>query len=90
MYNWDKNVNNSVKLAKLKQRNLSKATIVENLKELLQCDDTKSSELYYNYVNDINKLKTAKRNIEYLFKNEITTETIKENGFLLPMSLGKI
>lgn len=94
IYNPNKNridANNAEILAeKLKRRNLIKATIVEDLKTLLQCGDTESSEIYYNYVNGINELETAKRNVKHLLKNKISLETIKENLFLLSMSIGKL
>lgn len=72
----------------LKKRNREKTIIVESLKSLLQCDDSESSEIYYNYVNEISELESAKKNIKYLLNLNVKLRTIKENGFLLPMPIG--
>lgn len=72
----------------LKKRNREKDTIVELLKSLLQCNDSESSEIYYNYVNEISELESAKKNIKYLLNLNVKLKTIKENGFLLPMPIG--
>lgn len=74
----------------LKKRNLEKALIVETLKSLLNCNDLESLEIYYNYVNEIQELDVAKTAVEYLLKRKISLRVIKENGFLLSMSIGKV
>lgn len=73
----------------LKKRNLEKALIVEKLKSLLNCNDLESSEIYYNYVNELQELDAAKKAVEYLLKKKISLRVIMENGFLLSMSIGK-
>lgn len=73
----------------LKKRNLEKALIVEKLKSLLNCNDLESSEIYYNYVNELQELDVAKKAVEYLLKKKISLRVIMENGFLLSMSIGK-
>lgn len=73
----------------MKKRNLEKATIVEKLKSLLDCDDSESAEIYYSHVNEISELISAKTNFQYLLKVPISRETIKDNGFLLTMPLSK-
>lgn len=74
----------------LEKRNLEKALIVETLKSLLNCNDLESLEIYYNYVNEIQELDVAKTAVEYLLKRKISLRVIKENGFLLSMSIGKV
>lgn len=74
----------------LKKRNLEKALIVETLKSLLKCNDLESTEIYYNYVNEIQELDVAKTAVEYLQKKKISLRVIKENGFLLSMSTSKV
>lgn len=74
----------------LKKRNLEKALIVEKLKSLLNCNDLESSEIYYNYVNELQELDVAKTAVEYLLKRKISLRVIKENGFLLSMPIGKV
>ncbi|XP_055313465.1 uncharacterized protein LOC129574886 isoform X2 [Sitodiplosis mosellana] len=74
----------------LKKRNRDKAVIVESLKSLLECNDSDSSEIYYNYVNEINELVSAKNNIAYLLGIKVKLETIRENGFLLSMPIDEI
>lgn len=73
----------------LKKRNLEKAVIVETLKSLLECDDTESSELYYNHVSEISELTSAKENINNLSSIGIDSNVIRKNGFLLTMPLGE-
>lgn len=74
----------------LKKRNLEKALIVETLKSLLKCNDLESTEIYYNYVNEIQELDVAKTAVKYLQKRKISLRVIKENGFLLSMSTSKV
>lgn len=74
----------------LKKRNLEKALIVETLKSLLKCNDLESTEIYYNYVNEIQELDVAKTAVGYLQKKKISLRVIKENGFLLSMSTSKV
>ncbi|XP_031619216.1 uncharacterized protein LOC116338226 [Contarinia nasturtii] len=77
-------------LHRLEKHTLEKAQIVETLKSLLNCNNLESSELYYDYISSINELATAKNNAKYLMNHKITPETIRQNGFLLQMSIDDI
>lgn len=73
----------------LEKRNSDKSLIIKELKTLLGCNDTESSELYYNHVNEIYELEWAKTNIQYLLKISVSRNLIKKYGSLLTLSFGK-
>lgn len=74
---------------KLKKRNSDKQIIIRELKALLECDDTESSELYYNYVSEMYEWECAQTNIEYLLKISVSRNAIKKHGSLLTLPFGK-
>lgn len=74
---------------KLKKRNADKNFIIEELEALLECDDTESSELYYNYVSEMYEWECAQTNIQYLLEISVSRNTIKKHGSLLTLPFGK-
>lgn len=82
---------NVVKLTKqLKEQNSDKNVIIKELKTLLECDDSESSELYYNHINNITELDRAKENAKYLLKISVSRSVIKKHGSLLTLPFGRL
>ncbi|XP_031621664.1 uncharacterized protein LOC116339767 [Contarinia nasturtii] len=77
-------------ISRMKKSNDDEIKIIDSLKYFLQTNECETIELYYNYVNEINKLETVKSNIEYLSWIKIDLETIRQNGFLLIMPIDEI
>ena len=75
---------------KLKKRNLEKSFITAELKVMLDCDHTDACELYYNHVNEIDELKLAKANIQYLLEKSVSVKIIRKYGFLLTLPIGRL
>lgn len=73
----------------LEKQNPKKVLIVKTLKCQLECNNWEASEIYYNYLNEINDLDLAKEAIEYLLKNGISHKVMKQNSFLLSMKISK-
>lgn len=61
---------------------------MDTLKNLLDCDNIEASEIYYSYVNQIDKIGLMTTNIELLKLNGISSKSIKENAFVLVMAKG--
>lgn len=74
---------------KMKRRNSNKSVIITGLKTLLDCDDTKASELYYNHVSEIYELEWAQTNVEYLLESSVSRDAIKKHGSLLTLPIGR-
>jgi len=75
---------------KFDEGDLEKLTILDELNSVLSCDDKLSAKIYYNFINTIEQLNEAKKNIELLIKNKVSLEFIKENIVLLTLPLEQI
>lgn len=75
---------------KLKKRNSNKTFIIKELKTLLECDDTESSELYYHHVSEMYELEWAQTNVQYLLEISVSRDAIKKHGSLLTLPFGKL
>lgn len=69
--------------------NTNKNLIVNELKELLECNDTEASELYYNHVNSVDELGWAKENIEFLLEISVSRIAIRRHGSILTIPFGE-
>lgn len=88
-----KNKNNSSQpsielVDKIKKRNSEKSTIVIKLNEMLSCDDKLSAQIYYNFIDTVERLDLAKDNITFLIDENVSLECIKVNPVVLTLPSG--
>lgn len=75
---------------RMNERNSNKNLIVNELKMLLECNDTEASELYYNHVNSVDELGWAKENIKFLLEISVSRRAIWRHGSILTLPFGEL
>lgn len=69
---------------------LEKSEVLKHLYDILSCDDEEAAIIYYNNITYLDQLESAKENIIFLTKNNISKRAIIDHSFVLTMPLGKI
>lgn len=66
--------------------------VLKSLRKLLACTESKAFTIYDQFpsIRSIDMMTNVGKNIEILIKNNITTDTIIDNPFLIVMNEGKI
>lgn len=73
---------------KINRRNSEKLFILEELNVMLSCDDKVSTEIYYNFINNIDQIALAKANIRLLTDHGVSLEFIRSHPVVLTLSDG--
>lgn len=73
---------------KFTKRNLKKLNILNELNVMLSCDDIISAQIYYNFIDNIDQLALAKKNIELLIDNGVSLEFVRTNAVVLILPNG--
>lgn len=73
---------------KFNKRNLEKLTILNELNAMLSCDDKISAQIYYKFVDSMEQLALAKKNIELFTDNGASLEFIQNNSVVLTLPSG--
>lgn len=61
---------------------------MNQLNEMLHCEDKLSAQIYYNFIDTFEKLELARTNIKLLVAEKVILECIKEHTVVLTLPSG--